>query len=139
MLDRKELCGIGAGLLLSSLGAGCAVADDGEVGRNLIEYATAVCLIEQKDDPYLKEQGYSWSSIFIQGKGYSPSLLSAIDAVVKKRLAQGDMIVVRDESAASGSKALPLVFCARISEAPTVRAAIDAIGAKLRSDSARSK
>ncbi len=139
MFDRKGFCGISTVLLVSLLGLGCAAADEGQVDRDLVEYATAVCLIEQKDDAYLKEQGYSWSSIAIHGKGYSPSTLSPIDTAVKKRLAQGDMIVVHDESAASGSKALPLVFCVRVSEAPAVRAAIDAIRMKLRDGNAGNK
>lgn len=134
MLVRKQFCGMGAGLLLTSFGIGCSAADDAKVVRDLVEYATAVCLIEQKDDTYLKDQGYSWSSIFVQGEGYSIDALSDINAAVKEQLAKGDMIIVHDESSTSGSKALPLVFCARIGEVPAVRAAIDSASAKIRSD-----
>lgn len=91
--------------------------------RDLEGYATAACLI-QTGDAYLKDQGYRWSSIMVQGEGVPPARLAPLDAAVKVRVAQGGMVIVRDEASPTGDRSLPLVFCARIVDAPGVRAAI---------------
>jgi hypothetical protein len=99
--------------------------------RELEEYATVACLIAQKDDEYLKDQGYRWSAIVVQGRGFPLDVLAPVNAAVKGQLAKGDMVIVRDEASPTGSKALPLVFCSRIVDFPKVRAAIGAAATKL--------
>jgi len=119
---KKELFLFGA---LALLGASNANANQKITAQDLKEYATAVCLIEQKDDPYLKEQGFSWSSILVHGSSIALEALAPIDEAVKNQFAKSKMITVRDEESPTGSKSMPLVLCVRIADSESVKKAIN--------------
>jgi fructoselysine-6-P-deglycase FrlB-like protein len=130
--SSQILCATLLALVSCGGSAFLAQAAGTSLDRELEEYATAACLIAQKDDEYLKDQGYRWSAIIVQGRGFPSDVLAPVDAAVKDQLAKGDMVIVRDETSPTGSKALPLVFCSRIIDFPKVHAAIGAARTKLR-------
>jgi hypothetical protein len=93
--------------------------------RDLESYAIAACLTQQ-DQAYLKDQGYGWAGVIIQGRNRDPARFTAIDRAVKAELAKGGLPIIRDESAPMKDKTLPIMYCGEIIDTTGVRAAIRA-------------
>lgn len=93
------------------------------VVRDVEGYAIASCLVSQAQ-PYLKDQGDAWASVIIQRMKGDLEVLTALAEQVKQESVQGEMAVIRDESAPGKDKELPVLYCGEIIDKPAVRAAI---------------
>ncbi|MBR0848041.1 hypothetical protein JQ543_09845 [Bradyrhizobium diazoefficiens] len=98
--------------------------------RDVEDYAVASCLANQ-DQAYLRDQGDGWASVIVQRAKGGLEPLKAVAAAVKTELAKGNMPVIRSESEPGKGKALPVLYCSEIVDAPAVRAAVDAAMKKL--------
>ena len=98
--------------------------------RDVEDYAVASCLASQ-DQAYLKDQGDGWASVIVQRAKGDLEPLKAVAAAVKTELAKGNMPVIRSETEPGKGKALPVLYCNEMIDAPAVRAAIDAAMRKL--------
>lgn len=124
-------------LLLGLVLAGCTAKIDtsggprSEVLRDVEGYAIAVCLINQTQ-PYLKDQGDSWTSVIVQRMRGNPEVLAGVVEQVKHENAKGEMAVIRSETEPGKDKVLPLLYCYEIIDRPSVRAAIQKAVAALK-------
>jgi hypothetical protein len=98
--------------------------------RDVEDYAVATCLASQ-DQSYLKDQGDGWASVIVQRAKGDLAPFKAVAAAVKTELTKGDMPIIRSESEPGKGKALPVLYCYEIVDAPAVRAAIDGAMKKL--------
>jgi hypothetical protein len=106
--------------------------------RDVEGYAIASCLVSQSES-YLRDQGDGWASVIVQRMKGDIDALSGVTGQVKVELAKGNMAVIRAESP-PGDRALPLLYCCEIIDAPAVRTAIEkavgALGSAYEEDSA---
>jgi hypothetical protein len=100
------------------------------VQRDVESYAIASCLVAQKE-PYLHDQGDAWASAIIQRAKGELDALTAVAAAVKAELAKGNMAVIRNEAEPMKGKALPVMYCTEVIDAPSVRSAINTAIKKL--------
>jgi hypothetical protein len=100
------------------------------VQRDVEGYAIASCLVAQ-DQPYLHDQGDAWASAIIQRAKGELDALTAVAAAVKAELAKGNMAIIRSEAEPMKGKALPMMYCGEIIDAPSVRTVIDTAIKKL--------
>jgi len=99
-----------------------------DVYRDMEGYAIASCLAYQ-EHPYLKDQGDAWASAVVQSSQLTIDVMTEISAAVRQEMAKGRMPMMRSElNIAQGkdpSKALPILYCVEMVDAPLVRAAIE--------------
>ncbi|MEE3623094.1 hypothetical protein UCD39_03735 [Nitrospirillum sp. BR 11752] len=130
-MNMKFLCVLMGVVSFFAAGSIALAAGRSAIQRDVESYAIAVCFASQEDQPYLKDQGYAWAEVIVQGRGRGPESLEPLRAAVKKVLAKGHVPVGFDEAHPMEGKALPVLYCGEIIDNPTVRAAITEVVAKI--------
>lgn len=91
--------------------------------RDVEGYASASCLVAQSND-YLKDQGDGWAWVILQRMNGELEAFDKLRVTVRAEVAKGDMAVIPTDSGVGHDKAMPVLYCAEIIDAPAVRAAI---------------
>lgn len=124
-MSRRVLDLIPLLLILSACNAALAGSDEARTAsvRDAEGYAIAACLVGQ-NQPYLKDQGYGWAEVIIQGGRGEIETFLALNEAVKAELAKGEMVMISDDTAPMVGKQLPILYCHEIGTKPAVRTAI---------------